>query len=242
MFLIFQPRRSTLDISAVRRQMYLVIGFFSRQKLVVKHQTLGQNLRNHVPDLKDAGLNEFCELFGAEADVFHLLGGVVNALQCLADEHVVGIIVLDIGMGEVEAVVKHARLAEDEVFLARLEAVFYPFQTLEPHQFDGAGVVGESRRNSRNSRTTNGLYIAHRSNELVINGVVGNLSDLMNLRAVDIPEREIIEQVLKRENAELLVQKLRPFRPDALEVFYFRLQQIHNNGIISAKLVKICFF
>lgn len=238
MLLIFQPRRGTLDIVAVRRQMNLVIGFFSRQKLVVKHQTLGQNLRNHVPDLKDAGLNEFRELFGAEADVFHLLGGVVNALQCLANEHVVGVIVLDIGVSEVEAVIKHARLAEDEIFLAWLEAVFYPFQTFEPHQFDGAGVVGESSCNSRNSRTAKGLHVAHRSHKLVIDGVVAYLSDLMNLRAVDISEREIVEEVLKREDAEFLVQKLRPFRPHALEVFYFRLQQIHNNGIISAKLVK----
>lgn len=228
MFLIFQPRRSTLDISAVRRQVYLVIGFFSRQKLVVKHQALGQNLRNHVPHLQHARLYDFRKLFGAETCVFHLLGGVINALQSLADEHVVGVIVLDIRMGEVEAVVEHARLAEDEVFLAWLEAVFNPFQTFEPHQFDASGVVGECRRNPRNSRTAKGLHVAHRSHELVIDGVVAYLSDLMNLRTVDISEREIVEEVLKREDAEFLVQKFRPFRPDTLEVFYFRLQQIHN--------------
>ena len=224
MFLIFQPRRSTLNISAVRRQMNLVIGFFSRQELVVKNQTFGQNFRNHVPHLQHTSFYDFCELFCAETGVFHLLGGVVNALQRLADQHIVGVVVLNVGMCEVEAVVKNARLAENKVFLAWLEAVFYPFQTFKPHQFDGAGVVGKSRCNPCNSRSTNALQITHGSDELVINGVVTNLPDLMNLRTVDIPEREIIHEVLKRENAQLLIQQLSSFRPHALQKFYFCLQ------------------
>ncbi len=133
-------------------------------------------------------------------------------------------------MREVEMVVKHARLPEDEIFLARLEAVFYPFQTLKPHQFDASGVVGESRRNPCNPWSANALHVAHRSHELVINGVVAYLSDLMNLRSVDIPEREVVKEVLKRENAQLLIQKLSPFRPDTLEVFYFRLQKINHQN------------
>ncbi len=148
-------------------------------------------------------------------------------MQSLAHQGVVGVVVLHVGVGEVETVVEYARLAENQIFFARLEAVFNPFQALKPYQFNGAGIVGECGRNPRNSRSADALHIAYRAYKLIVDIVVADLPHLMDLRAVDIPEREVIHEVLKRVNAELLVQQLSPFRSHALKVFYFRLKQIH---------------
>ena len=158
--------------------------------------------------------------------VFHLLGGVVDALQAFTDERVLGVVLLDFGVNEVEVVVELARFAEQHIFHARLEAVLDPFQTTEPHHFDAARLVTEKPRGACGPRRPNEFDVGDGANELVIDSVVINVGHLLDLAAIDITERKLVEHVLIGMHAQLLLQDFGLLRPDALKVSDIRLQEV----------------
>ena len=158
--------------------------------------------------------------------VFHLLGGVVDALQAFTDERVLRVVLLDFGVNEVEVVVELARFAEQHIFHARLEAILDPFQTTEPHHFDAARLVTEKPRGACGPRRPNEFDVGDGANELVIDSVVINVGHLLDLAAIDITERKLVEHVLIGMHAQLLLQDFGLLRPDALKVSDIRLQEV----------------
>ena len=169
---------------------------------------------------------QFGDGASAKAVVFHLLSGVVHALQALADERVIGVVLLDFGVDEVEVVVELARLAEQHIFHARLEAVLDPFQTTEPHHLDAARLVVEEPRGACRSWCPNKFDVGDGADELVIHRIVVDVSHFLDLAAVDITERELVEHVLISGHAQLLLQDFGLLRPDALQIGDTRLQQV----------------
>ena len=158
--------------------------------------------------------------------VFHLLSGVVDALQPLTDERVLGVVLLDFGVDEVEVVVELAGLAEQHIFHTRLEAVLDPFQPTEPHHFDTARLVVEETRGACRPRRPNEFDVGDGANELVIDSVVINVGHLLDLAAIDITERKLVEHVLIGMHAQLLLQDFGLLRPDALQIGDIRLQEV----------------
>ena len=158
--------------------------------------------------------------------VFHLLGGVVDALQAFTDERVLRVVLLDFGVNEVEVVVELARFAEQHIFHARLEAILDPFQTTEPHHFDAARLVTEKPRGACGPRRPNEFDVGDGANELVIDSVVINVGHLLDLAAIDITERKLVEHVLIGMHAQLLLQDFGLLRPDALQIGDIRLQEV----------------
>ena len=158
--------------------------------------------------------------------VFHLLSGVVDALQAFADERVLGVVLLDFGVDEVEVVVELAGLAEKHILHARLETVLEPFQSTEPHHFDAAAVVGENARGACSPRCANHLDVGNRSNQLIINAFVVDIGRLLDLASVDVAERKLVEHILIGMHAQLLLQDFGLLRPDALQIGDIRLQEV----------------
>ena len=119
----------------------------------------GQRLGDVFVDLLQDEFLQLGDGTGTQAVVFHLLRGVVDALQSLADERVLGVVLLYLGVDEVEVVVKLTRLAEKHIFHARLEAVFEPFQATEPYHFDTTRFVAEEPRGTCGSRCPDELDV-----------------------------------------------------------------------------------
>ena len=158
--------------------------------------------------------------------VFHLLSGVVDALQALADERVLGVVLLDFGVDEIEVVIELAGLTEKHVFHAGLEAVFDPFQPTEPHHFDTARLVVEETRGACRPRRPDELDVGDGADELVIHRIVVDVSHFLDLAAVDITERKLVEHVLIGMHIQLLLQDFGLLRSDALQIGDTRLQQV----------------
>ena len=158
--------------------------------------------------------------------VFHLLSGVVDALQALADERVLGVVLLDFGVDEVEVVVELTGLAEKHILHTRLEAVLDPFQPTEPHHFDTARLIVEEPRGACRSWCPNKFDVGDGADELVIHRVVVDVSHFLYLAAVDITERKLVEHVLICGHTQLLLQDFGLLRPDALQIGDIRLQQV----------------
>ena len=206
--------------------MYLVIGVAARYQLVFLDEGLGQRLRDVFVDLLQNLSLHLGDGTRAKAVVFHLLGGVVDALQSLANERVLGVVFLDFGVDEVEVVVELARLAEKNVFHARLETVFDPFQSAEPHHLDAAGLIAEEPRGACRPRCPDHLDVGDGADELVVHCVVVDVGHLLDLAAVDVTERKLVEHVLIGEHTQLLLQDFGLLRPDTLQIGDTRLQQV----------------
>ena len=166
----------------------------------------------------------------AKAVVFHLLGGVVHALQSLADERVRGVVLLDFGMDEVEVTVEFGGLAEQHILHAWLEAVLDPFQSAEPHHLDATRLVAEKARGPCGPRCADEFDVGDGADELVIYAVVVDVGHLLDLAAVDVTERKLVEHVLIGGHAQLLLEDFGLLRPDTLQIGDVRLQQVYFHG------------
>ena len=147
-------------------------------------------------------------------------------MQTLADERVLGVVLLDFWVNEIEVVVELTGLAEQHIFHARLEAVLDPLQPTEPHHFDTARLVVEETRGACRPRRPDELDVGDGTDELVIHRIVVDVSHFLDLAAVDITERKLVEHVLIGGHAQLLLQDFGLLRSDALQIGDTRLQQV----------------
>ena len=162
--------------------------------------------------------------------VFHALRGVVDALQSFADERVLGVVFLDFGMNEVKVVVELGGPTKQHILHARLKAVLDPFQPAKPHHLDAPRLVAEEARGACGPWCPNELDVGDGTDELVIHGVIIDIGHLLNLAAVNVTERKLVEHVLIGEHAQFLLQDFSLFRPDALQIGNFRLQEVLFHG------------
>ena len=239
MLLIFQSARGLLDLDVVGRQMDLIIGVAARYQLVFLDEGLGQRLGDVFVDLLQNLSLHLGDGSGTQAVVFHLFGGVVDALQSLADERVFRVVFFYLRVDEIVVVVKLARLAKQHIFHARFEAVLNPFQSSEPHHLDAARLIAEESRGACGPRCTNQFDVGDGANELVIHGVVVNVGHLLDLAAVDVSERKLVEHVLVGGYAQLLLEDFGLLRTDTLQIGDARLQQVHFH---AAKITIILDF
>ena len=158
--------------------------------------------------------------------VFHLLGSVVDTLQTFADERVLGVVFLNFGVDEVVVVVKLAGLTKKHIFHARFEAVLDPFQSTEPHHLDAARLVAEKSRGACGPWGPNHLDVGDGADQLIINAIIVDIGHLLNLAAVDVTERKLVEHILISGHAQLLLQDFGFLRPDTLQIGDIRLQQV----------------
>ena len=208
--------------------MYLIIRGFSRQKSVLHYQRQRQIFRYHLPSLKHECLNYLRDLFSAETCVTQFFCRIINALQTFTDDSVIRIVFFNVGMRERESVIENVCLAEKEIFLSWDKLVLYPFKSFKPYEFYRTCLIGECCAYACHTWFAMSLHIGHCSDKLIVNGIVINLVYLMDFTAVNISEREIFEQVLKREYAEFFIKKFGSFRTYALQEFYFCLKNIDH--------------
>jgi hypothetical protein len=233
MFLILKACRGKMNIVAVVRQMHLIEGSLPREKLVLKYERFRQILGNHLPSLKHQSLYYLGYLLSSEASVTQFLRSVIDALKTLADHSVVRVIILYVWMSERESVVEYCSFAEEQIFLSRSEFILNPFKAFKPDQLNRASLIGESSADTCHTRLAVSLHIGDSTDKLIIDGIVINLVYLMYFAAVDISERKIFEQVLKRENTEFFIKKLSTFGAYAFQEFYFRLKNIDHFSRIN---------
>ena len=148
--------------------MDLVIGVFSGDELLLLKQLQGQSLRDEVHHLLEDLALYLGNLSSAKTVVFHLFGGVVNALQTFTNQWVAGVVFFNLRMNEVVVVVELAGFAKQHIFHSRLESVLDPLQSPKKHKFDGAGLVSKPCRGTACPRRAYKLYIADGSDKLVV--------------------------------------------------------------------------
>ena len=206
--------------------MDFVIGVTVRYQLVFLDEGFRQGFGDVFVDLLQDEFLQLGDGARAQAVVFQAFRGVVNALQALADERVLGVVLLDFGVDEIVVVVELTGLAEKHILHARLETVFEPFQPSEPHHFDAAAVIGENACGACGPRCANHLDVGNRSNQLIINAFVVDISRLLDLASVDVAERKLVEHILIGGHAQFLLQDFGLLRPNALQIGDFRLQEV----------------
>ena len=149
-------------------------------------------------------------------------------MKTFADHSIVRVVFLYIRMCERESVVEDVSLAEEEIFLPRLELVFNPFESFEPYEFYRACLVGESCADARHARFAVSLHIRHRPDKLIVDSVVVYFVYFMDFTSIYIAEREILQKILKGKDTEFFIKKLSAFRTYSLQKFYFCLKNIDH--------------
>ena len=102
---------------------------------------VGNRLWQRGQFLKHA-LRQFLDVARRQSPLLHLLGSGVVGLQSHAGEFQ-RICTIDVGMGDVDAVVEDGRFAEYHVFRAYLIILLDVFAALEPHEVGNACAIRE---------------------------------------------------------------------------------------------------
>ena len=226
MLLVFQSASGLLDFDVARRQVDLIVGVTARNQLLLLNEGFRERLGYVFVDLLQDEFLHLGDGTSSEAMVFHLLGGVVDALQAFTDERVFRVVFLDFGVDEVEVVVELARFAEKHILHIRLEAVLDPFQSTKPHHLDAARLVAKEPRGACGPRCPNHLDVGNGSHKLIIHRIVVNVGHLLDLAAVDITERKLVEHILIGMHAQLFLKDFSLFRPNALQISNTRLEEV----------------
>ena len=158
--------------------------------------------------------------FGVKSRLFRLVGSVVKWEEVVGDVGLVfGGWVNDFGVADVPAVVKKGGLPENgDVAVALFQHVLNPFDAVEPHQFDGAGAVGELCRKPFGALFAQDLVAGDIALEEHVVAFRLDVADLIDGGFVHVPEGEVVEQVVVGEDAELATEHLGPLRADAFQV------------------------
>ena len=125
------------------------------------------------------------------------------------------------GMHQREFVAEERRAAEDEVFAPHFDALLDPLDPLEPHQL---GLSRGIRDIGREASFASCVGIGHAGDatpeldERLPRSA--DFGDPVDLRAVDIAEREMVKQIAHGRYAQLLVEQFGPCLADAGDVFH----------------------
>ena len=156
--------------------------------------------------------------FRREAALVERVGQAVDAAQAVGlcrravDFH--------LGVGEAESPVEHVGLAEKDVFHARLITIGDGFQPIEPHHLYRPRTVGKQCLQTPFGAFACRVETDEPSADLYVRHFARYVADAVNLAAVNIAKRKIVEQVAIGVDVELLVEQFGAFRTYSGEIFY----------------------
>ena len=155
-----------------------------------------------------------------ETAFLHLLSGGVVGLHTHAGElQRVGTV--DIGMGDVDAVVEDCRFTEDHILYTDLIGLLGILAALEPDQIHDARAVREMGDHTLLTRPhLEGLEAEDMSYDLNEGHVARQFVDGVDLGTVDILIGIITQQVAIGTDTELIAQNLLPVRSHSWQVLY----------------------
>ena len=198
------------EIVGIGREMDLTDGLIIAHQLEtidhIRRECLGKGygvlLKIAKDDLLDSLRIEICPL--------HPFGRVVHSHQT-CHFLAVGSRYLKVGMGNVDRIVELLRLTEKQVFLAPLHGVEHVLDALEPHTIDRACAIG---KRAYEAMSSSALSFLLKHCETALQEDVGhravNLANGVYLGLIDIPVREIGQQILIGTDVQFRLQNLCP--------------------------------
>ena len=169
-------------------------------------------------------------LHGARAKlaVGQLLGQAIDTLQPL--RRCLGLVDVDLGVNNVIAILVERRLAEKQVLDPRAVGLHETLDTVEPNDLDGARAVGKEGLQSALAPLASRGECHKSSPQLDVGHLAVNLADVVNGAAVDIAEREIIDQVVECGYAQFLAQQLSSFGSHSRQILDVHPSQVASHA------------
>ena len=133
-----------------------------------------------------------------------------------------------LGMDNVQMVAEHRRLAIEDVLGRGVIGLLDGSHTVEPHDLDGARAVGEERLQTALAALARRGEGEEAALELHCGLVTVQLVDMVDNAAVDIAEREVVQQVIVGTDAQLLLEQFGTFRSHAVQVLYVGMSQVRH--------------
>ena len=189
--------------------MYVADGFGQRHEVVSAAQRLGHGVRDTILGQRPRVAEDAVIALVAQRRGY-LLGRGVYALPAAAGGAAQRLFYhLQLGMYYGQLPAEERRTSEDDVFAPDLDALLDPFYAVEPSQFGRARGVGYIGREALPPFLSGVCHTRHAAAELyqrrghrLVYGVDG-----VDLRAVDIAEGVVAQQVTHGEDAELLFEE-----------------------------------
>jgi hypothetical protein len=133
---------------------------------------------------------------------------------------VVGHDLLHFRVRDVEPTAEFVDPAEYDVFLADVQVFFQPLDRLKPDQFEGARVVADGGYHALGPTVAQDFHAPKDAAELDLLAFRLDVANAVEAGAVDVSEREMVQEVSIGEYAQIKFERLRALRTDAFEIFY----------------------
>jgi hypothetical protein len=127
-------------------------------------------------------------------------------------------------VGQVEAPVEQAGLAEHHVLGPAHEFFLNPGNALKPDEFHFARVVAQVGHEPFPPRGTDGFDVADDALDLDVGQLGADVGDAVKAGAVFVAEGVVLDQIAEGEDAELLVEQGSPGGAHPFEKFDLRLE------------------
>lgn len=201
------------------------------ERLPQRQQTVGgdyrrrQRLGNMPLHLFPQIADELVNPLGTELDTGELLGSAVYSLQPTARPVHQRFDEVDFRMDEGEFAAEQCWPPENDVFAPRLDAFLYPLRTAEPHQIGCARTVRNEDAQPPFAPLPFVSHPGHTGPHLNIGRRIGpDIAYAEKFRAVDVPEREIVEQVAERTDTQLACEHPRALLTHAGQELYIVIE------------------
>ena len=163
----------------------------------------------------DERLGESFDGTRVQPALLHLLGGVVIGLKPHGGE-VEFRRIIQVGMGEVDAVVKHSGFAKHQILGTYLIILLGVFTTIKPGKVADAGAISKVCHYALLTRAhRKGLETQDMTNYLYKRHIACKFVDGVHLRAVDVFVGVVFQQVAVTLNAKLVAQHFLTVRSHA---------------------------
>ena len=213
-FLELQTQSGTLQVLGVLWIVYRAQGEVTTYQMQGLVDKIGDGFGLWRKFL-DERLGESFDGTRVQSALLHLLGGVVIGLKSHRCEINLRSII-QVGMGEVDAVVKHSGFAKHQILGTYLIILFGVFATIKPGKVTDAGAICKVCHYALLTRAhRKGLETQDMSYHLYKRHVARKLVDGVHLRAVDVFVGVVLQQVAVTLNAKLVAQHLLTVRSHA---------------------------
>ena len=223
----FEPELRPLQRLRVAGQVDVVQGFGKRHQVEALHQFGRQGLGDvlHGRRVQDID-HELVYRPGRERAVAQHLGQIVHALQALCNMFIVSNI--NLGVNDIQVGVEHRRLAIEDILRRGVIRLLNRRHTIEPHHLDGARAIGEQRLQTPFAALAHRVERDEPAPQLHCRLVAMQLIHMVNHAAVDVAEREIIQQVIVGRDAQFLLEQLGTLGSHAVQVLYVGVAQVRH--------------
>ena len=226
-FLELQPILCLAQQFGIRWEMNLAKCFRQRHQMMGMNQCRRKSLGQRFVQLLQQSSHQFLNCMRIEQHTLHLLRRVVVGLHSQSRELQLRCRI-DVGMGDVNALVEEGGFAEYNVLRLQLVLVQQVFDTLKPDQVYHTRSIGEVGHQPALTSLAYRLEAKDFASQLYVGHRAVYLADGVDAAAVDVLVREIVQQVLLRRDSRLLAKYGRPLRPDARQELDVACGQIEH--------------